>query len=106
MQFISDRSSLKRATSFIYLVEVVSENGRISYFATRSKSTWDGLQSSCPSHFSQAVHVFRACIFQECFSTKSFNGVVSHSVAQYDDMFQCDYILAIDMMLANTPAAV
>ena len=87
--FVAYACRLQWSSSFVHLVKVVAENCCVCYFRARRETLGDCDESSTASFACQHVHHGFVGILQRSLSAQTFYGVVSHSVAQYDNSFHC-----------------
>ena len=79
--FIAYAGGLQWSAAFVYLVQVVSHDGRIGHLASRGEPFGNGNQPSRAALARQHVHIGLVGVLQERLSPESFNGMVGHSVA-------------------------
>ena len=80
LHVVAYRGGLQRATPFIYLVQVITQDAGIGYLGTRTETFWHGEQSATTPFFRQEVHDRGMGILQQRLTTQSFYRVVSHAV--------------------------
>ena len=78
---------LKRASAFIDLVEVVTQNSRVGNLAARHESCRYGVQASCFSLSCEHVHVWCVGILHWGLASESSHSMVCHAVAKYYNVF-------------------
>ena len=105
VQVIADACGLKGATSFINLILIIAQDGAVGHLRPWQIAFGNGGQATCTPFTRQHVHIRSVGILQQSLAAQTVHGVISHAVSQDNDVFHA-YTLAIDMMLANTPAAV
>ena len=118
LKIVADTRRFKGAAPFIYLVLVVTEDAAVCHLTAWQEPVGHGNQSAAASLPRQHIHVWGVGILQRGLSTEPFHPVVCHSVAQdyyvlhilicsfWQPADKSAYILAIDIILAKTPAAV
>ena len=74
---------LQWSATFIHLVQVVPQDGCVGHFAARREPLGHCDESPCAPFTCQLVHHGFACILQQCLTSQSLNGQVSHSVSKY-----------------------
>ena len=108
LHLIANACCLKRAAAFINLVKIISQDGCICHLTTRTVAVGNCYQSATTTFFCQHVHIWSVSILKKGFPSKFLHCMVCHAITKNNYMFHKNDITCwlIDIMLANTPAAV
>ena len=79
---VTNGGGFQGAAAFIYLVQVVTQDGGVGYFAAGRESLGNRYQASGAALASKAVHVFRPGVLKQGLVAKTGHLVVGHPVAQ------------------------
>ena len=101
---IADRGGLQGAAALVDLVQVVTENGGVGHLGAWRETFGNGDETTCAATAGQLIHHGLVGILQQGLPAESLDGKICHSISKNDYMFH--QMLAIDMILAKTPAAV
>ena len=101
----ADAGGLERSSSFEDLVLVVAEDGGVGHFAAGMHVIGNRLEQAAASHAGEGIHIRSVCRLQEGLSAQPLVGPVGHAVSYGDNVLH-NYMFAMLMMSAKTPAAV
>ena len=88
---VSYACRFQRAATFIYLVEVVSQDGGIGNLRTRRESFGHSNEPAGASLAGQQVHHRLMGILKKCLATQSLHREVGHTITQNNNVFHKRY---------------
>ena len=85
--FVTYRGCLQWTSTLVHLIHIIAKDSSIGNLATRQKTIRHCKQASGTSNTCQMVHIRSIGIFEKCFSSKTVDGMVGHTVAKYYNVF-------------------